>query len=93
MEFIKCPVCGGDKVTVIERGTAERDTLTKETWFISDTGYYCRCMNDDCVHETPEVSTYEKAVELWNKGTVYKWEDKWWRRYHEIDDTLGSDFY
>lgn len=93
MEFIKCPVCGGDKVTVIERGEAERDTLTKETWFTSETGYFCRCMNDDCVHETPEASTYEKAVELWNKGIVYKWENKWWRRYHQIDDKLGSDFY
>ena len=93
MEFIKCPVCGGDKVTVIERGEAERDTLTQETWFTSETGYFCRCMNKSCIHETTEMPSYEEAVELWNKGIVYKWENKWWRRYHQIDDKLGSDFY
>lgn len=93
MDFIKCPVCNGDKVIVIERGEAERDTLTKETWFISDTAYYCRCMNDDCVHETPETSTYEKAVELWNKGNVYKWEEQWFRRYHSTEKDFISDFY
>lgn len=93
MEFIKCPVCGSDKVTVIERGEAERDTLTKETWFVADTGYFCRCMNNACVHETTEAPTYEKAVELWNKGIVYRWEDKWWRRYHQSDDRPNSDFY
>lgn len=93
MEFIRCPVCNCDKVTVIERGEAERDTLTKEIWFTSEIGYFCRCMNDACIHETNEAPTYEEAVELWNKGIVHKWEEKWWRRYHTADDTPISDFY
>lgn len=93
MEFIKCPICNGDKVTVIERGEAERDTLTKETWFTSETGYFCRCMNENCIHETEEARTYEDAVAIWNKGIVKKWEESWWRRYHQIDDAPVSDFY
>ena len=93
MEFINCPVCGGNKVTVIERGEAERDTLTKEIWFTSETGYFCRCMNKSCIHETEEASTYEKAVELWNKGTVYKWETKWLRSHRNIKEEQVSDFY
>lgn len=93
MNFIPCPVCNGTKVLVLERGEAERDTLTQETWFISDVSYFCRCMNEECVHETPEASTYEEAVEIWNRGIVHKWEEKWWRRYHQINDSPVSDFY
>lgn len=93
MDFINCPVCGGNKVTVIERGEAERDTLTKETWFTSETGYFCRCMNERCIHETTEMPSYEEAVEKWNEGTVYKWETKWLRSHHNIKEEQVSDFY
>ena len=93
MEFIPCPVCGGTKVTVIERGEAERDTLTQEIWFTSETGYFCRCMNKSCIHETEEASTYEDAVAIWNKGIIHKWEEKWYRKYHPDSETPISDFY
>lgn len=93
MEINPCPVCNSTKVLVLERGEAERDTLTQETWFVSDIGYFCRCMNDECIHETPEASTYEKAVEIWNRGIVHKLEERWYRRYHPTEDTQISDFY
>ena len=92
MEIKPCPVCGNTKIMVIEHGEAERDTLTQEMWFVSDVSYSCRCMNDDCIHDSPEAQTYEKAVELWNLGIVRKWEEHWYRRYHN-DEIPVSDFY
>ena len=86
-----CPVCHSEKVIVFEVGEAERDTLTKETWFTGNTEFYCRCMNEDCIHDGPFAPTYERAVELWNNGTIYKWEEKWVKIHNKREDI--SDFY